>query len=43
MWLREGRDRCQRLRRASRGELVGVHVIPRPADDLERIFPIGPK
>src|ERR671910_838044 len=22
------------------GELVGVHVIPRPADDLERIFPI---
>jgi len=25
------------------GELVGVHVIPRPSDDLERIFPIGPK
>jgi bacterial microcompartment shell protein len=25
------------------GELVGVHVIPRPADDLERIFPINPK
>ena len=25
------------------GELVGVHVIPRPADDLERIFPIAPK
>ena len=23
------------------GELVGVHVIPRPADDLERVFPIG--
>lgn len=22
------------------GELVGVHVIPRPADDLESIFPI---
>ena len=22
------------------GELVGVHVIPRPADDLEQIFPI---
>jgi len=22
------------------GELVGVHVIPRPADDLEEIFPI---
>ena len=22
------------------GELVGVHVIPRPADDLDRIFPI---
>ena len=22
------------------GELVGVHVIPRPSDDLERIFPI---
>jgi ethanolamine utilization protein EutM len=25
------------------GELVGVHVIPRPADDLERVFPIRPK
>jgi len=23
------------------GELVCVHVIPRPADDLEKIFPIG--
>ncbi len=23
------------------GELVGVHVIPRPADDVEQIFPIG--
>ena len=23
------------------GELVGVHVIARPADDLEKIFPIG--
>jgi ethanolamine utilization protein EutM len=22
------------------GELIGVHVIPRPADDLETIFPI---
>jgi ethanolamine utilization protein EutM len=22
------------------GELVGVHVIPRPAEDVERIFPI---
>jgi ethanolamine utilization protein EutM len=22
-------------------ELVGVHVIPRPADDLEKIFPIS--
>jgi ethanolamine utilization protein EutM len=22
------------------GELIGVHVIPRPADDLERVFPI---
>jgi microcompartment protein CcmL/EutN len=22
------------------GELIGVHVIPRPADDLENIFPI---
>jgi ethanolamine utilization protein EutM len=22
------------------GELVGVHVIPRPVDDLETIFPI---
>jgi ethanolamine utilization protein EutM len=25
------------------GELVGVHVIPRPADDLERVFPIRPR
>jgi len=25
------------------GELVGVHVIPRPADDLERVFPINQK
>lgn len=25
------------------GELVGVHVIPRPADDLEAVFPIRPK
>ena len=23
------------------GELIGVHVIARPADDLEKIFPIG--
>jgi ethanolamine utilization protein EutM len=23
------------------GELVGVHVIPRPADDLEKVFPIS--
>lgn len=23
------------------GELIGAHVIPRPADDLERVFPIG--
>ena len=23
------------------GELVGVHVIPRPADGLDTIFPIG--
>jgi microcompartment protein CcmL/EutN len=23
------------------GELVGVHVIPRPADGLEKIFPIS--
>ena len=23
------------------GELVGVHVIPRPGDDLEKIFPIN--
>ena len=22
------------------GELVGVHVIPRPADEVEQIFPI---
>src|ERR671923_872166 len=25
------------------GELIGVHVIARPADDLEKIFPIRPK
>jgi len=25
------------------GELVGVHVIPRPAGDLETAFPIGLK
>ena len=24
------------------GELIGVHVIPRPADDLEKVFPITP-
>jgi ethanolamine utilization protein EutM len=24
------------------GELVAVHVIARPADDLERVFPIRP-
>ena len=23
------------------GELVGVHVIPRPADGLDQVFPIG--
>jgi len=23
------------------GELIGVHVIPRPADDVEKIFPIS--
>ena len=23
------------------GELVGVHVIPRPADDVEKIFPVA--
>jgi microcompartment protein CcmL/EutN len=23
------------------GELIGVHVIARPAEDLERVFPIG--
>jgi ethanolamine utilization protein EutM len=23
------------------GELIGVHVIPRPASDLERVFPIS--
>jgi ethanolamine utilization protein EutM len=22
------------------GELVGVHVIPRPADDIEKVFPM---
>jgi microcompartment protein CcmL/EutN len=25
------------------GELVGVHVIPRPGEDLDRVFPITPK
>jgi microcompartment protein CcmL/EutN len=25
------------------GELVGVHVIPRPGDGLEKVFPIVPK
>ena len=25
------------------GELIGVHVIPRPGDDLEKVFPIRPK
>jgi microcompartment protein CcmL/EutN len=25
------------------GELVGVHVIPRPDGDLDKIFPITPK
>ena len=25
------------------GELIGVHVIPRPGEDLEKIFPIRPK
>jgi len=24
------------------GELVSVHVIPRPGEDLERVFPIQP-
>jgi ethanolamine utilization protein EutM len=24
------------------GELVGVHVIPRPGDGLDKVFPIGP-
>jgi ethanolamine utilization protein EutM len=23
------------------GELIGVHVIPRPAEDLEKVFPIS--
>ena len=22
------------------GELIGVHVIPRPAEDLEKVFPM---
>jgi ethanolamine utilization protein EutM len=22
------------------GELVGVHVIPRPVDDIEKVFPM---
>jgi ethanolamine utilization protein EutM len=22
------------------GELIGVHVIPRPADEIDKIFPI---
>jgi ethanolamine utilization protein EutM len=25
------------------GELIGVHVIPRPADDLERFLPTPPE
>lgn len=25
------------------GELVGVHVIPRPGEDLDKVFPIVPK
>jgi microcompartment protein CcmL/EutN len=25
------------------GELIGVHVIPRPGEDLEKIFPIARK
>ena len=25
------------------GELIGVHVIPRPVDDLEKIFPMAVK
>jgi len=25
------------------GELIGVHVIPRPVDDLDKVFPIRPK
>jgi ethanolamine utilization protein EutM len=25
------------------GELVGVHVIPRPVDDLDKVFPLRPK
>ena len=25
------------------GELVGVHVIPRPVEDLDKVFPITPK
>lgn len=25
------------------GELIGVHVIPRPADDLERFLPAPPE
>ena len=25
------------------GELVGVHVIPRPVEDLDKVFPIKPK
>ncbi|HXG87304.1 MAG TPA: BMC domain-containing protein [Vicinamibacterales bacterium] len=25
------------------GELIGVHVIARPGEDLEKIFPISPK
>jgi ethanolamine utilization protein EutM len=24
------------------GELVGVHVIPRPGEGLDKVFPIGP-
>ena len=24
------------------GELIGVHVIPRPGEGLDKVFPIGP-
>jgi hypothetical protein len=37
----EGRHGCGRTAARRVGELIGVHVIPRPADGLDKVFPIG--